>query len=123
MEQICKECNQPFTLSVQDKHFFEGRGLSLPKRCYQCRQKRRDDKKIVDMKSCIGKYIARTKASVHGDRSYVGDNNKVLLLGVRDDGTLVIEGKWFWEKGTESTLSPDFNDGYWKVVEEKGGEK
>lgn len=114
---MCKECHEPFILTESDKQFFEGNGLSLPKRCYDCRQKRRDHNRKFDLRDCIGKYIARTKPSIHGDRSYVGNHGKVKLLEVREDGTLMVEGKFYWEKDTPRILSPDFNDGYWKIAE------
>lgn len=115
-KNICKECNQPFILTERDKYFYEDNGLSLPKRCWLCREKRKTSRRI-DLRNHIGSYIARTKASIHGDRSYVGDNNKIKLLGVEEDGSILYEGKFYWEKGESQTLSADFNDGYWKVVE------
>jgi hypothetical protein len=117
MEQICKDCQEPFVLNERDKQYFEGNGLSLPKRCYYCRQKRRDAKRMFDLRNGIGQYIARTKPSIHGDRSYLGEQGKVKLLEVRDDGSLVVEGKYFWEKDEPRILQPDLNDGYWKVIE------
>lgn len=121
MEKNCKECKKPFIISDYDKIFFESRGFSLPKRCFSCRQKRRDHNKI-DLKKYIGQYIYRTQASVHGDRSFLGEHSKIKLLGIEEDGTIIFEGKWHWQKDTTMSLSPENNDGYWKVFEEKKSE-
>jgi hypothetical protein len=39
---ICCDCGQPFIFSAGERAFFWSKGLSTPKRCPQCRQKRRD---------------------------------------------------------------------------------
>ena len=121
LEQKCKECQKPFVISENDKRHFLNNGLSLPKRCWECRDKRRKDNRIFDLSPFIGRYIARTKPSHTGDRSFLGDRNKIKLLGIKEDGSIVYEGKFFWEKNTEQTLSPDYNDGFWKVIEEERG--
>lgn len=38
---ICCDCRQPFIFSSGEKTFFWSKGLSTPKRCPQCRQKRK----------------------------------------------------------------------------------
>ena len=40
---ICKDCKKEFILSPQEKEFFLGRGLVLPKRCPECRKKRKEE--------------------------------------------------------------------------------
>ena len=38
----CKDCNKPFTLTVEHQAWYRDRGLELPKRCSECRKKRRE---------------------------------------------------------------------------------
>ena len=38
----CKDCNKPFTLTVEHQAWYKDRGLELPKRCLECRKKRRE---------------------------------------------------------------------------------
>jgi hypothetical protein len=44
MEQKCKQCGGPFDLSDAEKEFYENKGLSLPKRCKDCRAKNKASK-------------------------------------------------------------------------------
>lgn len=117
-EHICKNCNETFFLTDTDARFFKDTGMSLPKRCYDCRQKRRDAKRI-DLTKHIGRYICRTKATHTGDRSFIGELSKIKLLEVREDGSIVYEGSKFFHDGENQTLSHHYNDGYWKVVKVK----
>lgn len=41
-EKICKECKQPFTISLSEVKFFERKKLHIPKRCPECRKKRKE---------------------------------------------------------------------------------
>jgi hypothetical protein len=38
----CKDCGEEFVLSANERRWFEGRGLQLPKRCVPCRQDKRE---------------------------------------------------------------------------------
>lgn len=38
---ICKECGKEFYVTVGEAEFLKGRGLDLPRRCYECRIARR----------------------------------------------------------------------------------
>ena len=38
---ICCDCNQPFVFSAGEKAYFFSKGLSTPRRCPQCRLKRK----------------------------------------------------------------------------------
>jgi hypothetical protein len=38
---ICCDCGQPFIFSAGEKAFFWSKGLSTPKRCPVCRERRR----------------------------------------------------------------------------------
>lgn len=40
-ELVCCDCGQAFTFCIGEQRFFESKGLSIPKRCKACRQKRR----------------------------------------------------------------------------------
>ena len=37
----CKECGRYYMVDREEALWYEERGLSLPKRCYECRRKRR----------------------------------------------------------------------------------
>lgn len=37
----CKECGQEFEVSAKEEKFFKDKGLETPKRCRECRLKRR----------------------------------------------------------------------------------
>lgn len=40
-KRVCKDCGAEFFISNRDKEFFKEKGFPLPKRCYNCRQKRK----------------------------------------------------------------------------------
>ena len=40
----CKECGAQFSISAKEQEWFESRSLALPKRCPECRKKRRKEK-------------------------------------------------------------------------------
>lgn len=39
----CKDCGKEFYMIYREVHFYEERGLSLPKRCKECREKRKNN--------------------------------------------------------------------------------
>ena len=43
-KHTCKECNKKFFMSYKEVMFFKGKGLSLPRRCKECRNKRKEAK-------------------------------------------------------------------------------
>ncbi len=50
----CKICGRMFTWSLGEQQFFEDRGLDPPKRCPQCRaKKRRDSNELAELKARI----------------------------------------------------------------------
>jgi len=38
---VCVDCGAEFTFNVGEQRYFESKGLSVPKRCPKCRQKRK----------------------------------------------------------------------------------
>lgn len=38
---VCLECEAPFTFTKGEQCFYAAKGLSTPKRCPECRQRRR----------------------------------------------------------------------------------
>jgi len=38
---VCVDCGAPFVFSVGEQRYFLSKGLSIPKRCPNCRHKRR----------------------------------------------------------------------------------
>lgn len=41
LTEVCKDCGNEFTITVSEQNFYESKGLSLPKRCAECRAKRK----------------------------------------------------------------------------------
>ena len=39
---ICKDCGESFTITADNKKWYEEMGFKLPKRCKNCRKKRRE---------------------------------------------------------------------------------
>lgn len=47
MEKVsvqCKDCGKEFEITEGEKNFYLSKNLSLPKRCKDCRQKRKEEK-------------------------------------------------------------------------------
>lgn len=44
MELTCGDCGQPFNFPEKDQAFYQEKGYSQPKRCKNCREKRKADK-------------------------------------------------------------------------------
>lgn len=40
----CKDCGEEFTITADEKKWFEGKGFKLPERCGGCRKRRKDEK-------------------------------------------------------------------------------
>lgn len=40
----CKECGKEFEFTDEERNFFVSKGLETPKRCKECRIKRRKDR-------------------------------------------------------------------------------
>lgn len=45
MKRICKQCGKEFELSQSEILFYKKKNLSLPKRCKECREKNKNEKK------------------------------------------------------------------------------
>lgn len=41
LNKKCKECGVEFTITEENKKWFEEKGLHLPERCEDCRKKRK----------------------------------------------------------------------------------
>jgi predicted RNA-binding Zn-ribbon protein involved in translation (DUF1610 family) len=39
---ICKDCGEPFSMDKSEIEFYENKGWEQPKRCKECRKKRRE---------------------------------------------------------------------------------
>ena len=39
----CKDCGKEFYMTYKEVHFYEEKGLNLPKRCKECREKRKNN--------------------------------------------------------------------------------
>ena len=42
---VCKECGKTFILSVGEQKFYDGKGLSYPVRCKECRARKKEPTK------------------------------------------------------------------------------
>ncbi len=49
MKRICKDCGRTFELSPGEIQFYKEKNLSLPKRCKECRDKKKRKGNIADM--------------------------------------------------------------------------
>lgn len=43
IDLICAECKKPFYWTERDQAFYTQRGFTRPKRCWDCRQKRKQN--------------------------------------------------------------------------------
>lgn len=41
INQECVDCHREFYITVKEQEFYKGKGWTLPKRCFNCRQKRK----------------------------------------------------------------------------------
>jgi DNA replicative helicase MCM subunit Mcm2 (Cdc46/Mcm family) len=39
---VCKDCGEPFSMDKSEIEFYENKGWEQPKRCRECRKKRRE---------------------------------------------------------------------------------
>jgi DNA replicative helicase MCM subunit Mcm2 (Cdc46/Mcm family) len=39
---VCKDCGEPFSMDKKEIEFYENNGWEQPKRCRECRKKRRE---------------------------------------------------------------------------------
>lgn len=44
MTVVCKDCGEEFTITNGEKQWYESKGLCLPVRCHECRNKRKQEK-------------------------------------------------------------------------------
>lgn len=47
---ICKDCGRDFIITVEEQKRFKSLGFELPKRCYECRKKRKEEKRVAEAK-------------------------------------------------------------------------
>lgn len=47
---ICKDCGRDFIITVEEQKRFKLLGFELPKRCCECRKKRREEKRVAEAK-------------------------------------------------------------------------
>lgn len=43
---ICKECGNPFTMEEEEVKWYRAKGFPLPKRCRECRKKKKEAKGV-----------------------------------------------------------------------------
>lgn len=47
---ICKDCGRDFIITVEEQKRFKSLGFELPKRCCECRKKRKEEKRVAEAK-------------------------------------------------------------------------
>ena len=45
---ICKDCGRDFIITVEEQKRFKSLGFELPKRCCECRKKRKEEKRVLE---------------------------------------------------------------------------
>ncbi len=48
VQDTCKQCGEPFSLTRAAVDFFGDRRLEIPKRCLECRRKRREQREAEE---------------------------------------------------------------------------
>ena len=46
----CKDCGRDFIITVEEQKRFKSLGFELPKRCCECRKKRKEEKRVAEAK-------------------------------------------------------------------------
>lgn len=46
IEKNCSDCGDPFVFTVREQEFYKEKGYSEPKRCFKCRQLRKQQKEV-----------------------------------------------------------------------------
>ena len=54
IRSACKDCGEDFVISVEEQKYFASIGLVLPKRCKDCRKRRKEIKKVITEKQKAG---------------------------------------------------------------------
>ena len=54
IQSACKDCGEDFVISVEEQKYFASIGLVLPKRCKDCRKRRKEIKKVITEKQKAG---------------------------------------------------------------------
>ena len=44
IDRECRDCGVAYTMEASEVAWFEGKGFELPKRCQDCRRKRREQR-------------------------------------------------------------------------------
>ena len=52
-ELTCDDCSATFTFTEGEQEFYASKNLSAPKRCKNCRQSRKDDKRNREMHDAV----------------------------------------------------------------------
>jgi len=81
-ELACIECGQPFTFSAGEQQFFADKGFVTPKRCHDCRAKRKKARQegiVEDKNRSYRKWENRNMGGVvnMGDRKEEEENDEM----------------------------------------------
>lgn len=75
MKRTCKQCGKEFELSDSEINFYKGKGLELPKRCQECRNRNKGSTGYTRTTD-KGQSTIRPVSSGSGGRNRKGRNNK-----------------------------------------------
>lgn len=71
MKIICKQCGREFELTESEIAFFKGKGLSLPKRCPECRKLNKDKKSQTAANTSAESESAVSSGKSSGSKRFV----------------------------------------------------
>lgn len=64
----CKDCNAEFTFTAGEKRFYETNGFQPPKRCKDCRNKRKAQRDVGPPRQAESQTYHRQKGGRRDDR-------------------------------------------------------
>ena len=62
MTSNCRDCGKQFELSLNEQKFYKLHNLELPRRCAECRRKRKEAKQVEENKKATEERIRKAEA-------------------------------------------------------------
>ena len=90
MKKICKQCGKEFELPESEIEFFKSKGLSIPKRCKQCRDSNKKNSTPTAGKQAPSRPVAYTPASRNNSSNLEGNKTLVWIVGIAVVAVLAI---------------------------------
>lgn len=54
---VCKDCGEPFSMNKKEIEYYENKGWEQPKRCSECRKKKREKRVTVTSSQFASSYL------------------------------------------------------------------